>query len=92
MSAMEAMHDQAHRASPAQGRPPDFPLPVSEFEPNRYGIRGLEGNVREWTRRSLPEAGGKRGEQGYSILPQNVERHPWEAFDAVGFRTVLSVQ
>ena len=92
MSSMEAMHSQLQSASPGQRASSESPQPVAEFNPNLYGIRGLQENVREWTLRPQMDPTGERGGRDYLILPQNVVRHPWEAFGEVGFRTVLSIR
>lgn len=91
----------------APGRQPSTepPSPVVYLTPNAYGIRGLGKIVGEWGLRSLeisaqqkPETeyvviGGLEGRfrDGTLLLP-GVARHPWEAFEEVGFRCALSIK
>ncbi|HJX32385.1 MAG TPA: bifunctional serine/threonine-protein kinase/formylglycine-generating enzyme family protein [Thermodesulfobacteriota bacterium] len=80
-----------------------FPASVLDSKPNSYGIRGIDENVSEWgmgfQKSPLPERAGTH----YVILGglrmdltkkkkliQGIPRHPWEAFEEVGFRCVLS--
>lgn len=87
--------------------PPGFsiPLPVSVYPPNAHGIRGLNGPVGEWGLRGsstpstaqgsnqefvvLGSALNRSEQQG--VIPPSLRRHPWEAFDEVGFRCARSV-
>ncbi len=73
--------------APVPARPPQPKRisPVSLFLPDKYGIRGLTANAREWVR-----SNHKKPSQ-YEILPTAVTRNPWEAFDNVGFRCAISV-
>lgn len=81
-----------------------IPSPVMLFEPNRYGIRGLNMNASEWGLRMLaaPSAEtireteyvvlggwGSDADKEYGI-PSPISRYPWEAFEEVGFRCVKS--
>jgi len=79
-----------------------IPSPVLEYKPNIYGIRGLNANIGEWGFESRPTSvRGDDGQAEYEILggiPGDVRaksgiaaplsRHPWEAFEKVGFRCV----
>jgi serine/threonine-protein kinase len=89
---------------PMSGNALPVPSPVMLFEPNRYGIRGLNMNASEWGLRILtaPSAEtireteyvvlgglGSDLEKEYGI-PSPISRYPWEAFEEVGFRCVQS--
>ena len=90
---------------PAETRP-SMPSPVMLFPPNAYGIRGLNAGAGEWgVRVQGSSAGEQRGQAQYvalglvqpgtssgkrGSLPAGVPRYPWEAFEEVGFRCVLS--
>jgi serine/threonine-protein kinase len=65
--------------------------PVTNFAPNKYGIRGLNEGVSEWGLLSLEDVSGhKEIESEFVVLPSGVIRQPWESFEKVGFRCVLS--
>jgi serine/threonine-protein kinase len=90
----------AHRnpsASSTAPIPPSFPAPVMLSKPDAYGIRGLNESVGEWAARKVESAefvvvGRLWGDpEKRNDLPSAVRRYPWEAFEEVGFRTVLSV-
>ncbi|NQU13807.1 MAG: SUMF1/EgtB/PvdO family nonheme iron enzyme, partial [Desulfobacteraceae bacterium] len=93
------MADEQIVGSPS-GEPPHFPAPVILSSPDKYGVRGLDGNVSEWAVKEVPTAGAA---EGYVImggfrddgdrkdtLPRPLPRQPWEAFEEVGFRCVRS--
>lgn len=79
-----------------------IPSPVLEYKPNFYGIRGLNANIGEWGSAMRPDSvEGADGQADYEILggiPGDMQaksgiaaplsRHPWEAFEKVGFRCV----
>jgi serine/threonine-protein kinase len=74
------------------------PSPVLLSPANRYGIRGLNGKVAEWALTSL-SAADAAGHEDYVVLGSAetdsqqgaaILRHPWEAFEDVGFRCVVS--
>ena len=92
---MEQMHGQ-NQIEPStksiQAAKSTLPAAVTAFEPNSKGIRGLEGNVNEWSTRSGVLSSQKDKEISYVVLPKAVSRHPWEAFEDLGFRTALSVK
>lgn len=92
--------------SPTQtAKGPHFPVPVINSRPNDLGIRGLNENTSEWGVISGEASGNaKKGEWEYVVLggfgggprqgamvPSPLPRKPWEAFEEVGFRTVLSI-
>ncbi len=68
---------------------------VSAFESNQLGIFGLGRNVNEWTIYKPADQQiefhihGGLGELGRE--ESYLQRHPWEAFARVGFRTVINV-
>jgi serine/threonine-protein kinase len=65
--------------------------PVTNFPPNKYGIRGLSEGISEWGHRSLEEDPEYKGiEPEFVVVPSGVIRQPWESFEKVGFRCVLS--
>jgi serine/threonine-protein kinase len=103
---MDGMHhpkeDQIKSPAPISPEPPGVPTPVIVFEPNGYGIRGLNAGVKEWGMRMLKEPSGEKmeyvilGEAGSDsekgdTISAPVSRYPWEAFEEVGFRCVLDV-
>ena len=83
-----------------------IPSPVILFPPNAYGIRGLNAGTGEWGVRIQASSSGEQqrqaqyvalglGQPGISSgnkdsLPAGVPRYPWEAFEEVGFRCVVS--
>jgi serine/threonine-protein kinase len=102
---MHKMHMQMEGSSSNSQSPSQIPTPVSLFEPNAYGIRGLDGNVNEWGFRLPRPLSNETEEPEYVILggfgsdPEELSalgpgigRHPWEAFENVGFRCVLQIQ
>ena len=92
---MEAMHGTMHGQ---KGNGLSFKneiqkelYPVTNFPPNKYGIRGLSEGISEWGHRSLEEDPEYKGiESEFVVLPSGVIRQPWESFEKVGFRCVLS--
>ncbi len=96
---------QPDRPQPEESRP-RIPSPVILFPPNAYGIRGLNAGTGEWgVRIEGSSSGGQPGQTQYvalglvqpgtssgkrGSLPAGVPRYPWEAFEEVGFRCVLS--
>jgi formylglycine-generating enzyme required for sulfatase activity len=71
-----------------QVRPrPRGPAPVLDVPANSRGVRGPAGNFQEWSIRA-PAQGADAVE--YVAMPSAVARHPWEAFDDVGFRCALT--
>jgi hypothetical protein len=94
---MESMHDQMHSQAKSDisgPKSPDSKLSsVINDQPNKYGIRGLNKNIKEWglwitqatSRDNIREA-------EYVVLPSTIQRHPWEGFGEVGFRCVREVK
>ncbi|MBW2096356.1 MAG: protein kinase [Deltaproteobacteria bacterium] len=106
MMEMMARGRYGAEASPAKRvETPHIPAPVINSKPNDLGIRGLNENISEWG--SMPGKAGenaKKGKSEYvilggleasprqgSLLPAPLHRKPWEAFEEVSFRTVLSI-
>lgn len=102
---MEMMHRQMYLSSSDQQAPSKLPVPVVHFKPNVYGIRGLAKNVSEWVLRFPLVSSQDKKQPEYLILGSKkidsrkasspfpaVSRHPWEAFEAVGFRCALNVK
>jgi len=81
------------------------PSSVLDLKSNTFGIRGLNQDFVEWGLRISKEPSkGKRREIDYVILGllknvsenennslSSIVRHPWEAFEEVGFRCVQDV-
>jgi serine/threonine-protein kinase len=96
---------QQNLSKPEEYRP-RIPSPVILFPPNAYGIRGLNAGTGEWGVRNQEYSSGEPGGQTQYValglvqpgtssgkkgsLPAGVPRHPWEAFEEVGFRCALS--
>jgi serine/threonine-protein kinase len=90
----------AHRSPSASSTGPvslPHPFPVMLSKPDAYGIRGLNESFGEWAARKVESAEfvvvGRlwNDPEKSNDLPSAVRRYPWEAFEEVGFRTVLSV-
>jgi serine/threonine-protein kinase len=93
---MESMHAQMHSQSETGVPKPKTPLPrlspVINFQPNTYGIRGLNKSTKEWGLWiPQPTSRDKIRDAEYVILPSTVLRQPWEGFADVGFRSVREV-
>ena len=83
-----------------------MPEPVILSKPNKFGIRGLNGSISEWGLKLRTENRTEKTEEaGYLILGQFgstttkgnkvisfIFRQPWEAFEEVGFRCVISAK
>jgi serine/threonine-protein kinase len=87
---MERMHGQTQKPSAVKQTPLERPVSVTQLPPNRYGVRGLDGNVDEWG--ILPSEKTPKAPDGirYAVLPEGIGRLAWEAFKKVGFRTVMT--
>jgi serine/threonine-protein kinase len=100
------MHSQMNTSASMPQVSPQKLSAVTDFAPNKLGIRGLNAKISEWGLRVLmapPQE--KNNDKEYVVLggvgnvlakkytiPSPVPRHPWEAFEEVGFRCVLSVE
>ena len=68
-------------------------FPVINYPPNRYGIRGLNRNIKEWGLRVFRATSrDKIREAEFVVLPSTIQRYPWEGFGDVGFRCVREVK
>jgi serine/threonine-protein kinase len=94
---MESMHGKMHTQITG-----DVSIPKSigtkitsviNYKPNKYGIRGLNKNIKEWGR-TLSQATSRDKIRGahFVVLPSTVQRYPWEGFKEVGFRCVREVK
>ncbi len=86
--------------------PESFPSPVILYKPNAFGIRGLNSVIGEWVLggqggvsssyrdfENFYVVGGFEKNQGENgKIPSIVKRHPWEAFEEVGFRCAADVE
>ncbi|MEW6136923.1 MAG: bifunctional serine/threonine-protein kinase/formylglycine-generating enzyme family protein [Thermodesulfobacteriota bacterium] len=81
------------------------PSPVVLLQPDSYGIRGLGKSIGEWGLRITEDSSTRKREEKYIILggvkgnsedKSNelpvIARNPWEAFEEVGFRAVLTIK
>jgi serine/threonine-protein kinase len=93
---MESMHLQMHAKAQSDAPIEKISqlqlLPVINSKPNAYGIRGLNGSIREWGLLiSQLSSRDKLREAEYVVLPSTIQRQPWEGFAEVGFRCVREV-
>ena len=94
---MQAMHDQMNSQAKSDFSGPESPgtkiSSVINDRPNKYGIRGLNKNIKEWGLK-VSEATSRDNirEAEFVILPSTIQRHPWEGFGEVGFRCVREVK
>ena len=66
---------------------------VINYQPNKYGIRGLNKNIKEWgLLLSQATSRDKIRDAHFVVLPSTIERYPWEGFGEVGFRCVREVK
>ncbi len=104
-SAPSADPEGAEGRETARLTPGKKPLPVMLLKPNALGIRGLNSGMGEWGLRIATGSGSPRKPRlEYVVLgtfgqgpgtpprtPALVPRQPWEAFEEVGFRTVIGM-
>lgn len=102
---MSMMHGQLNKPTSRRQTSSPMPSPVFNLIPNAFGIRGLSQGIGEWGLRIIKNSfKEKLRETGYVILglpknsPKNkiiglssIARHPWEAFEEIGFRCVQDV-
>jgi len=93
---MEGMHAQMHEQSQTDAlttkRPASNLSPVINYQPNKYGIRGLNKRIKEWGLWISQSSSGENIEDTeYVVLPTTIFRQPWEASEEVGFRCVREV-
>jgi len=91
----DTMHEQMMHGQPqTEPRSPQTGItagaltPVTDLPPDRYGIRGLgREDIQEWVRWVSPPASRDESiSADFAVLPEEVVRQPWEAFEKVGFR------
>lgn len=92
--SMHGMMQSQAKSDISRPKSPDSKLSsVINDPPNKYGIRGLNKNIKEWglkvsdatSRDSIREA-------EFVVLPATIQRQPWEGFGEVGFRCVREVK
>ena len=102
---MEDMHGQVRKSTSRIQTSALMPSPVLDLRPNAFGIRGLNQDIGEWGLRIIKEPiKGTLQETGYVVLGwsentsenedrglSSIARHPWEAFEEIGFRCVQDV-
>jgi formylglycine-generating enzyme required for sulfatase activity len=94
---MQAMHDQMNSQAKSDFSGPESSgsklSSVINDQPNKYGIRGLNKNIKEWGLK-VSEATSRDPirEAEFVILPSTIQRFPWEGFGEVGFRCVREVK
>jgi formylglycine-generating enzyme required for sulfatase activity len=92
--SMHGMMQSQAKSDISRPKSPDSKLSsVINDQPNKYGIRGLNENVKEWGLRVF-EATSRDNirEAEFVVLPSTIQRHPWEGFGDVGFRCVREVK
>jgi len=96
-SNMQAMHSQMNSQEKTDVSGPQSPgsklSSVINDPPNKYGIRGLNKNIKEWGLK-VSEATSRDNirEAEFVVLPSTIQRFPWEGFGEVGFRCVREVR
>ena len=92
---MESMHGKMHiqiTGDIAKSPGPKI-TSVINYQQNKYGIRGLNQNIREWgLLLSRATSRDKIRDADFVVLPSTIQRHPWEGFEEVGFRCVREVR
>ena len=93
----ESMHGQMHTQAKGDVSTPKSPRTklssVINYQPNKYGIRGLNQNIKEWgLKLSQATSRDKIRDADFVVLPSTIQRYPWEGFEAVGFRCVREVK
>jgi formylglycine-generating enzyme required for sulfatase activity len=94
---MESMHGKMHTQIAGDVSIPESPgtkiTSVINYKPNKYGIRGMNKNIKEWGR-TLSQATSRDKIRGahFVVLPSTAQRYPWEGFKEVGFRCVREVK
>jgi serine/threonine-protein kinase len=92
---MEKMHramieDNEEEEKSAPQNPVDRLSPVSNYPPNKYGLRDMGNGSSEWSLLNTA-SDSKKLPADYVLMPEGVPRQPWEAFEYVGFRTAQKV-
>jgi serine/threonine protein kinase len=93
---MESMHARmnTHTDDFSMSKSPGSKITsVINYQPNKYGIRGLNQNIKEWgLKLSQATSRDKIREADFVVLPSTIQRYPWEGFGEVGFRCVREVK
>jgi len=92
--SMHGMMQSQAKSDISRPKSPDSKLSsVMNDQPNKYGIRGLNENFKEWGLR-VSEATSRDNirEAEFVVLPTTIQRHPWEGFGEVGFRCIREVR
>ena len=94
---MESMHGNMHMQMTGEVAMPKSHgtkiTSVINYQPNKYGIRGLNENTKEWGL-TLSQATSRDKIRGahFVVMPSTIQRYPWEGFGEVGFRCVRGVK
>jgi hypothetical protein len=102
----DGQQDSGRASAPQTLKPLQKLEPVLSFQPNAFGIRGMNNDVGEWALLLIGATsrdekideeyvilGGIEGlAEKDSSIPSLVIRQPWEAFEEVGFRSARSVK
>ena len=94
---MQSMHEQMRSQENGEVSGPESAdtkiSSVTNSQPNKYGIRGLDKNIKEWGLRVSDATSRDNIREAYFVvLPSTIQRYPWEGFGEVGFRCVREVQ
>jgi serine/threonine-protein kinase len=94
---MESMHAKMNTPMTGDSSMPKPPITILSsvitYLPNKFGIRGLNQNIKEWGLLLYPAtARDKIRDVEFVVLPSTIQRYPWEGFEAVGFRCVREVK
>ena len=94
---IESMHGKMHTQITGDVSRPKFPgikiISVINYQPNKYGIRGLNKNIKEWgLLLSQATSRDKIRDADFVVMPSTIQRYPWEGFGEVGFRCVREVK
>jgi serine/threonine-protein kinase len=96
-SDMQSMHDQMRSQEKGDVSGPQSAgtniSSVINSQPNKYGIRGLDKDIKEWGLK-VSDATSRDNirEAEFVVLPSTIKRYPWEGFGEVGFRCVREVR
>jgi formylglycine-generating enzyme required for sulfatase activity len=91
VSRRKMTRGETQRSVAAERAQSTIPLPVAGFPANQYGLKGLNENVMEWATGSRNIRAREGRPVRYVVMPNAVERQAWEAFEEVGFRTVVDL-
>jgi serine/threonine-protein kinase len=94
---MQSMHGLMHSQAKSDISRPKSPGPklssVINDQPNKYGIRGLNKNIKEWGNKvSESTSIDNFSEAEFVVLPSTIQRYPWEGFGEVDFRCVQEIK